>query len=74
MPYLLAIDYSDILVPAIIGLIIWFFLLRAAVRADTVVKNQEIIIDLMIRQYKKQGATEEELDQLKQRLSIKKEN
>jgi hypothetical protein len=47
------------------ALIIWFSILRWAVRSNDIVKNQRLIIHLMIEQYKKQGATEEELKNLK---------
>lgn len=65
---LLSIDYSEIVIPAIIGLVIWFYLIRTAVRADTVVRNQELIIHALIQLYKKQGATEEEMKQLDERI------
>lgn len=48
------------------ALILWFFLLRWAVRASEIKKNQEVIIHIMIEQYKKLGATEEEFKKLKE--------
>lgn len=67
---LLSIDYGEILIPAIIGLVIWFFLLRAAVRADSVIKNQQAIIWFLILQCKKQGATDEEIKNIKDHFGI----
>lgn len=61
---ILAIEYTDLLIPAIIGLVIWFFLIRAAMRADSVVKNQQFILYTLVQIYKKNGATEEEIKQL----------
>jgi hypothetical protein len=64
-------SYGQYLLFAIGGLVIWFFLLRASVRADSIVKNQELIIHIMIQQYKKQGATDEEIQKLKDHFGIK---
>jgi hypothetical protein len=67
---LLSIEYSDFLIPAIIGLIIWFFLLRASVRADKIVKNQEAMIWFMILQCQKLGASNEEINRIKKVYEI----
>ena len=65
---LLSIEYTDFIIPAILGLVIWFYLIRTAVRADTVVKNQELIIHALVQLYKKQGATEEEMKQMEEKI------
>jgi hypothetical protein len=73
MLYLLSIEGGDFLQYAfflIIALVIWFMLLRWAVRADSIVRNQELIIHIMIQQYKKQGATDEEIQNMKTHLGI----
>lgn len=67
----LSIDYVEALIPVIIGLVIWFFLLRAAVRADSTVKNQQAMIWFLILLCKKQGATEEEIKNIKEYFQIK---
>jgi hypothetical protein len=61
---ILSIEYSDLIIPVIISLVIWFYLIRAAVRADSSVKNQQLIIHMLVQLYKKNGATEEEMKQL----------
>jgi hypothetical protein len=61
---ILAIEYTDIIIPAIVGLVIWFYLIRAAMRADSLVKNQQLILHTLVQIYKKNGATDEELKQL----------
>lgn len=61
---LLAIEGYEILVYFILpiaGVVLWFYLLRSATRADEVVKNQKTIINMMTEQLKKQGVTEEEM-------------
>jgi hypothetical protein len=64
---ILSIDSENGLLYFFLGLgalILWYYLVRSAVKASEVVKNQEIIIHLMVQQYKKQGANEEELAKL----------
>jgi hypothetical protein len=63
---ILSIEYTDFIIPAILGLVIWFYLIRTAVRADTVAKNQQLILHTLVQIYKKNGATEEELKQLEE--------
>lgn len=63
---LLSIDYSNFIIPAILGLVIWFYLIRTAVRADTTIKNQQLILHTLVQLYKKNGATEEEMKQLEE--------
>lgn len=70
---LLSIEYTDFIIPAILGLVIWFYLIRAAVRADSIVKHQQLIIHTLVQIYKKHGATEEDLNNLKDVLTGKKE-
>lgn len=43
------------------ALIIWFSILRWAVRSNNIVRNQKAIIYLMKNQYIKQGATADEM-------------
>lgn len=62
----LSIEYTDLLVPAIISLVIWFYLIRAAMRADSLVKNQQLILHTLVQIYKKNGATEEEMKELQE--------
>jgi hypothetical protein len=50
------------------ALILWYYLIRWSVRANDIVKNQELIIHLMIQQYKKQGATVEEMKKLEEMI------
>jgi uncharacterized membrane protein len=67
MPHtIIAIEYTDLLIPAIISLVIWFYLIRAAMRADSLVKNQQYILHTLIQIYRKNGATEEEMKQLQE--------
>lgn len=61
---LLTIKYTDLIIPAVISLVIWFYLMRAAVRADSVVKNQQLILHTLVQIFKKNGATEDELKEL----------
>jgi hypothetical protein len=66
---LLSIEGPEFLTYAgliLLAMIIWFQLLRWAVRANDIVKHQKFILQLLIEQYKKQGATEEELNKLKE--------
>lgn len=53
------------------AIILWFYLLRWAVRASDIKKNQELMIHIMVQQYKKQGATEEELKKLEDAITNK---
>lgn len=55
----------------ILAIFIWFILLRWATRADNIVKNQQIMIDIMIRKYIQDGATPEEIDKLKKNMGLK---
>lgn len=64
---LLEIDSDSVLgygAAIIVSLIIWFSILRWAVRSNNIVRNQRAIIHLMKYQYVKQGATAEELKTL----------
>lgn len=70
---LLSIEYSDFIIPAVLGLVIWFYLIRTAVRADSVTKNQQLILHTLVQIYKKNGATEEELNNLQDVFTGKKE-
>lgn len=66
---LLSIEYSDFIIPAALGLIIWFYLIRTAVRADSLTKNQQLILHTLVQIYKKNGATEEEMKQLQEEFN-----
>lgn len=55
----------------IIFLLILCFLIRWAVRADSIVKNQEAMIWFLILQCKKSGATDEEIQKIKDHYHIK---
>jgi hypothetical protein len=66
---ILTIEYTDFIIPAILGLVIWFYLIRAAMRADSLVKNQQLIIHTLVQIYKKNGATDEEIKQLYEYLN-----
>lgn len=66
---ILSIEYSDFIIPAILGLIIWFFLIRSAVRADSIAKNQQLILHTLVQIYKKHGATEEEMKALQEEFN-----
>jgi hypothetical protein len=66
---LLSIEYTDFIIPAILGLVIWFYLIRAAMRADSLVKNQQLILHTLVQIYKKNGATEEEIKQLEEHFN-----
>lgn len=55
----------------ILVLVLWVLLIRYAVRADTIVKNQQAIIWFMILQCKKQGVPDEEIQNLKDHFGIK---
>jgi hypothetical protein len=63
---LLSIDYSDLIIPAILTLVIWFYLIRTAVRADSLAKSQQHILHTLVQIYKK---TEEELNQLQEEFN-----
>ena len=72
--YLLAIESSEVLVfvgLAILTVIIGCLLIRWAVRADSIVKNQQAMIWLLILQCKKQGVPDEEIQKLKDNFGIK---
>lgn len=69
--YILSIEYSDFIIPAILGLVIWFYLIRAAVRSDSIIKNQQAMLWFMILQCKKQGVSDEEIQKLKEYFNIK---
>jgi hypothetical protein len=45
----------------IAALVLWFSILRWAVRSNNIIRNQKAIIYLMKNQYIKQGATAEEI-------------
>jgi high-affinity Fe2+/Pb2+ permease len=55
----------------VLVIILWVLLIRYAVRADTVVKNQQAMIWFMILQCKKQGVPDEEIQNLKDHFGIK---
>jgi hypothetical protein len=50
------------------ALIIWFSILRWAVRSNNIVRNQRAIIYLMKNQYIKQGATAEEMKKVEEEI------
>lgn len=66
---LLAIEYTDFIIPAILALAIWFYLIRTAVRADTIAKNQQLILHTLVQIYKKHGATEDEMKALQEEFN-----
>lgn len=71
---LLAIDPSDLfpyLIGTIVLLVITCFFIRWAVRADSIVRNQQAMIWFMILQCKKQGVPDEEIQKLKDHFGIK---
>lgn len=55
----------------ILTIIVWCLLIRWAVRADSVVKNQQAMIWFMILQCKKQGVPDEEIQNIKDHFGIK---
>lgn len=63
---LLSIEYTDFIIPAILCLVIWYFLIRSAVRADSIARNQQLILYTLVQIYKKNGATDEEMKQLQE--------
>jgi TRAP-type uncharacterized transport system fused permease subunit len=66
---LLSIEYTDFIIPAILGLVIWFYLIRTAVRADSITKNQQLILHTLVQIYKKHGATDEEMKSLQEEFN-----
>jgi hypothetical protein len=67
----LTVDSSDGLLYFFIGigaLIVWFSILRWAVRSNDIVKNQRLIIQIMFEQFKKQGASEEEIKKIMKQI------
>lgn len=70
MPYLLSIQFEDIIIPSIIGLVIWAYLIRWAVRADSTVKNQQAMIWFLILMAKKQGVSDEDIQKIKDHYKI----
>ncbi len=63
---IISIDYTDLIIPAILSLVIWFYLIRTAMRADSMVKNQQYILHTLIQIYRKNGATEDDMKQLQE--------
>lgn len=63
---LLSIEITDFIIPAILGLVIWYYLIRSAVRADSIVRYQSLILHTLVQIYKKHGATDEEMKQLQE--------
>ena len=55
----------------ILSIIITGLIIRWAVRADSIVKNQQAIIWFLILQCKRQGATDEEIKVIKDHFNIK---
>lgn len=55
----------------ILSIVITGFIIRWAVRADSIIKNQQAMIWFLILQCKKQGATDEEIQKLKDHFNIK---
>lgn len=55
----------------ILTIIVWCLLIRWAVRANSVVKNQQAMIWFMILQCKKQGVPDEEIQNIKDHFGIK---
>lgn len=71
---LLAIGSFDLfpyLIATIVLLVITCFFIRWAVRADSIVRNQQAMIWFMILQCKKQGVPDEEIQKLKDHFGIK---
>jgi hypothetical protein len=71
--YLLFVDsitFFTYLGLAILSLVIFALLIRWAVRADSIVKNQQAMIWFMILQCKKQGATDQEIQNIKDHFGI----
>lgn len=71
---LLYVEFSEAIIYlgfAILTCIVWCLLIRWAVRADSVVKNQQAMIWFMILQCKKQGVPDEEIQNLKDHFGIK---
>jgi hypothetical protein len=66
---LLSIEYTDFIIPGILGLVIWFYLIRTAVRADSITKNQQLILHTLVQIYKKHGATDEEMKSLQEEFN-----
>lgn len=66
---LLSIEYTDFVIPAILGLVIWFYLIRTAVRADSMAKSQQLILHTLVQIYKKHGATEDEMKALQEEFN-----
>jgi uncharacterized membrane protein len=56
-------------ITAILVLVIWYYFIRASVRADSLVKNQQLILHTLVQIYKKNGATEEEMKQLEEHFN-----
>lgn len=50
------------------ALIIWFSILRWAVRSNNIVRNQRAIIYIMKNQFIKQGASPEEMKKLEEEI------
>lgn len=67
---LLSIQFEDIIIPSIIGLVIWAYLIRWAVRADSTVKNQQAMIWFLILMCEKNGASPEEIKKIKDHYDI----
>ena len=74
MRYILTIESSELFIylgSFIICLVILCFFIRWAVRADSIVKNQQAMLWFMILQSKKLGIPEEEIQKLKDYFGIK---
>lgn len=72
--YLLYIESSEVLMYlgfGILTLIFWCLLIRWAVRADSIVKNQEATIYFLMKLCEKHGVANEELAELKSHFRIK---
>lgn len=72
--YLLYIESAEALMFigfGILTIIIWCLLIRWAVRADSIVRNQQATIWFLILQCKKQGIPDEEIENLKNHFGIK---
>jgi hypothetical protein len=72
--YLLYIESSEAIMYlgfGILTIIVWCFLIRWAVRADSIVRNQQAMIWFLILQCKKQGIADEEIQKLKDHFGIK---
>lgn len=78
MPYLLAADGAQLVFILLYGLgifvvlLIFYHLVRGAVRADQIIKNQEAIIWFLILQCKRLGATDDEMQKIKDHYGIGK--